>query len=94
MKRKPTKQESIYIDAAVSQGCIICGEPAQFHHLPGARPNALAIGFCLCPDHHTGAEYPGQSIHSSRLLFTQKYGSELELFQKSMLQIFEHSIPF
>jgi len=94
MKRKPTKEESRYIEAALEQGCILCGKPAQFHHLPGARPNSLAMGYALCPEHHTGMEYPGQSIHSNRLLFTQKYGSELELMQKSMIRVFARLIPF
>jgi len=94
MKRKPTKEESQYIDAAMAQGCIICGKPAQFHHLPMARPNAMAMGYPLCAEHHTGTAYPGESIHSDRLLFTQKHGSELELMQKSILRVFARSIPF
>jgi len=87
MKRPPTKQESNVIDKLVEHGCVICGNPAQFHHLPEARPNALAMGFPLCLEHHTGQEYPGQSIHSNRLLFCQKYGTELELFQKALFKI-------
>lgn len=90
MKRAMNRLEKEYIEEAVAGGCIICGAPAQWHHLPGARScNAHVAGYPLCQTHHTGQEYPGQSIHSSRLLFAQKHGTELELMQKAMLRVFK-----
>lgn len=89
-KRSMTKQEKAYVDLAVSGGCIIegCGQPAEWHHLPGARiVGALAMGYPVCAEHHRGQEFPGQSVHSSRLLFTQQYGDELVLAQKTMLRM-------
>ena len=93
-KRKMTNQEKRFVDAMMLHGCVICGEQAQFHHLPMARPDALAIGYPLCRDHHQGEAFPGQSVHSDRLLFCGKHGSELELFQQAMLKVFERSLPF
>lgn len=94
MKRRMTEDEKMLVEALVSHGCIICGKPAEFHHLPEARPNALAIGYPLCDEHHRGEAFPGQSIHSSRLLFTQKHGSEVELQQAALIKVFKRSIPF
>ncbi|MDD5487072.1 MAG: hypothetical protein PHW65_05920 [Dehalococcoidales bacterium] len=94
MKRKMTPDEKMLVEAILSHGCVICGQPAQFHHIKNARPNALACGFGLCVEHHTGEAYPGQSIHSSKLLFEGKHGTELELFQAVLFKVFNRSVPF
>ena len=94
MKRAMTNDEKMLVDALVAHGCVICGQPAQFHHLPGARPNALAIGYPLCMEHHTGQEYHGQSIHNGNQEFCAKYGSELELHQQALIKAFKRSVPF
>ena len=98
-KRAMNKQEKEYVNLAVKGGCIICGEPAVWHHLPEARGcNAHTCGYGLCPKHHTGTAYSGQSIHSSRLLFTLKHGTELELMQKTLLRVIaelsRQTVPF
>lgn len=96
MKRPMTKDEKQLVEAILSHGCMVedCTNPPEFHHLYGARPNALAIGFGLCRDHHRGEAYPGQSLHSSRLIFEGKHGTELELQQKALIKVFKRSVPF
>ena len=95
-KRPMTTEEKQMVEAILSFGCMVegCHSKPEFHHIFGARPNALAIGFGLCPDHHRGMSYPGESIHSSKLLFEGKHGTELELLEKSLLLVFARSIPF
>lgn len=97
MKRPMNRIEKAYVNAAVEQGCIICGSAAEWHHLPYSRScNSHCVGFPVCADHHRGEAFPGQSIHSSRLLFEHKHGTEFELLQKTMLRVFSHSLtlPF
>ena len=90
-----TKQEKSYVNAACQFGCVICGNTAEWHHLPMARlENAHVAGYPLCREHHEGCAYPGQSIHSDRMLFEGKYGTELRLMQKTILRVFERSVPF
>ena len=93
-KRRMTDAERRFVDALLAPGCIICGADAELHHIPEARPNCLALGIPLCPEHHRGMAFPGQSIHSSRLIFCGKYGSELELMQAAILKVFQRSVPF
>jgi len=97
-KRSMTNEESALVSAMCDCGCTVCDvandDEIEFHHLPTARPGALAMGFPLCKSHHTGKEFPGESIHSSRLIFTGKYGTELELAQKALMRVFEKTIPF
>ena len=95
MKRSMTTEESRLVDAMCACGCTVCDATGvEFHHLPMARPGALAVGYPLCKEHHKGMSYPGESIHSNRLLFTQKYGPELELMQKAILRAFGKNTQF
>ena len=89
MKRSMTTEEYRLVDAMCACGCTVCdATTVEFHHLPMARPNALSMGYPLCESHHRGQSFPGESIHSDRLIFTGKYGSELELAQKALIRAF------
>jgi len=88
LKKKMTAAQKRYVALSCSFGCVVCGAPAEYHHLPGARTvNAYTAGYPLCPEHHRGQEYPGQSIHSSRLLFFGKHGDEFVLMEKNLLRV-------
>lgn len=71
--RKPTKRESLYINACITQvGCIACrldgrdienpGEWTEFHHDPdygSTDKDCHFHGYGLCAVHHRGAFPPG-----------------------------------
>lgn len=68
------KAESEHMGRVAALGCIICGDPAQVHHMRGCkRNNWLTIP--LCPEHHVGSF----SIHMDRRGFEAIYGDELKL---------------
>ena len=76
--------EKRYMGRVADAGCIICGSPAQVHHMRGVkRNNYLVIG--LCPDHHVGAF----SIHMDRKGFEAVYGDELFLLAKTIERLSE-----
>ena len=71
-----------YLDRVAALGCIICGQPAEIHHLRegmgmGQRaPDSRAIP--LCPRHHrTGGH--GVAYHAGRRAWEQQYGSPEDL---------------
>ena len=58
-KRKArTAAQERWVQQVASMGCIVCGAPAQVHHVIGetAKHNKVAIGqefiLPLCPHHH------------------------------------------
>jgi hypothetical protein len=65
------------LDSIASMGCIVCGQPAEIHHLRehmgmGMRaPDERAIP--LCPRHHrTGGH--GIAIHAGRKAWAARFG--------------------
>jgi hypothetical protein len=62
-------------------GCLICGAPAEAHHLPHPRNDLRTIP--LCPFHHR-TEYGSQAYHYSRRNFNALHGSDEELLAKTM----------
>jgi len=85
MKKRPmTAREKSYVQLSVSFGCVVCGQEAQFHHLPMARTlGAYSHGYPLCPEHHTGQH----GVHGSRLSFEGQHGNEQRLFCESNLKV-------
>ena len=68
------RSESAHMGRVAALGCIICGDPAQVHHMRGCkRNNWLTIP--LCPEHHVGSF----SIHMDRRAFEAVYGDETAL---------------
>lgn len=64
-----------------SLGCLICGAPAEAHHLPDPRDDLRTIP--LCPKHHR-TEYGEQAYHYSRPNFTARHGSDDELLARTL----------
>ena len=69
-KKPPTKTEREYYQRVVELGCLLCGRPAEIHHVKSLRygtgiglraDNRLVIP--LCPDHHRNGGY-GVAIHA------------------------------
>lgn len=61
-------------------GCLICGLPAQVHHIREERIKNDFLTVPLCIEHHTGSF----SIHMAKREFQNIYGSELELLAKTI----------
>lgn len=83
-----TKAESEYVSLCVEGGCIICGQPAQWHHcrggsitrefgiVGGAGRSPHMRGLALCHRHHQGAE----GIHTLGCeVWEAWYGTQIEL---------------
>lgn len=60
-------------------GCLICGQPAELHHVregQGAAQRAQdALVVPLCPDHHRGND----GIHSRKTFYLRHKLDELDL---------------
>jgi hypothetical protein len=79
MARKKSVQQTM--NDIADLGCIICGSPAQLHHigthLGGGRDDNKVIGLCVL--HHTGGGY-GTALHAGKKAFEARFGTEQELF--------------
>ncbi len=81
---KPTAADKRRFSLISSLGCIVCGSPAQVHHVRkgcgmGQRDHTRTIP--LCPWHHTMGG-TGNAIHASQRVFERKFGAEDELLDK------------
>jgi hypothetical protein len=82
---KPTKAQYRHFDMICQGGCIVCGSPAEPHHIEitaGCKKDHDRV-IPLCPTHHRTGGY-GVAIHAGRAEFESKYGTEQELFIKTM----------
>ena len=76
--------ERAYMGRVAEIGCIVCGSPAQVHHIREGQgmaqraSNYLVIP--LCPEHHTGSF----SVHKSPRQFKDIYGDELALLSETI----------
>lgn len=74
--------EKSYIKAVAALGCIICGSPAEIHHIRegmgAAQRNDDWNILPLCPAHHrTGGL--GVAFHAGADSFGLNYGTERDL---------------
>lgn len=87
------KARSAYFARVAALGCISCmmdgnhGTPPELHHpRAGAgagmkSPDADVIP--LCHRHHRGTDHPRTpSIHRDRLVFIERYGTEMQLLAR------------
>ena len=87
-----TKSEGEWMDAICQLGCIACremgisGTPAEVHHLlKGARRIGHLFTIPLCTQHHRGGRNDAEIVsrHPWRRAFESRYGTELELLEKT-----------
>lgn len=68
-----------YLDRVADLGCLICGQPAQLHHVRegqgGAQRAQDWLTVPLCREHHTGPE----GIHSRRTFYLRHRLDEMDL---------------
>ena len=77
--------------------CIICGRPAEQHHVFFGNPNrrhsetyGLVVG--LCPEHHRGPTGPHQNRENDmRLKITAQADFEKEHTREEFIRIFGRS---
>ncbi len=80
-KRKVDRE---YLGRLVEDGCIICGSPAEVHHIGvegmGRRADDREA-IPLCPFHHrTGNQ--GEAVHAGRESWEANFGTEQALLEK------------
>lgn len=78
-----TAEEKRHLNRVAQLGCLICGSPAQVHHigthLGGGRDHQRVIP--LCAMHHSQGIY-GTSLHAGKKAFEAKFGTEEELLDQ------------
>ena len=91
-KKSMTKKERDHVSRVVEMGCIVCvnleyGEtPAEAHHIGNGAWGTKATSYeviPLCPTHHRTGGY-GVAVHSGRMGFEEKYGTEQELLAQTL----------
>jgi len=78
------KDDRIHMGKVAEMGCIICGSPAEVHHIGrqgGQRGKALKDCIPLCPDHHRNGN---DCVHAGRRTFESRFGTEKELLAKTL----------
>ena len=84
MTRQATKAEKAHMTRVAALGCIVCGCPAEVHHIrDGQGTGQRASHFLtipLCPEDHRGKF----SIHGSKRQFESVHGTELELLARTI----------
>jgi len=79
-----TNSEREHLARVAEMGCIICGSPAEIHHVRagmgmGQRNDHFNV-IPLCPNHHRNGGY-GVAFHAGKKGFEAKYGTEAELLE-------------
>ena len=64
-------------------GCLVCGNPANVHHIRAERIKNDFLTIPLCREHHQG----DFSIHMSKRQFENIYGSELHLLADTLKKL-------
>lgn len=80
------KEESEYLASVAELGCLICGSPAQIHHVRsgvgmGQRSKHIGGTIPLCFRHHIEGGF-GVAFHAGGNEWQKKYGTEQKLLEK------------
>lgn len=84
-----TKSEKQYLSQVAELGCIICGSPAEIHHIRTGMGHKRAEHnqvIPLCHPHHRTGGY-GVAIHAGIKEFEKNFGKELDLLDKTIKQL-------
>jgi len=85
--RKPTNDETIWLDEITQLGCIVCRlfhfvfSPGEIHHIDGGSNHKLSI--CLCDRHHRNAGKGYETRHGNQARFAAAHGTDWELLDKT-----------
>lgn len=85
-----TAAEKRHLDKVASIGCLICGAPAEIHHMRticgmSQRANNWMV-IPLCPEHHRTGAY-GHAIHNGYQEFAKNYQTEADLLAELLRRI-------
>lgn len=87
---------SVWLGRVVSLGCIICGMPANAHHIRFGQGMAMrardALAIPLCPIHHQSGGL-GVAFHAGPKSFERNFGTELELLELTYQRLNEPFPP-
>jgi hypothetical protein len=77
-----SKQVQKTMGEVADLGCIICGGPAQVHHIHTgigkSRDDNKVIPLCIL--HHNAGIY-GVSLHAGKKAFEKRFGTEQQLWE-------------
>ena len=76
-------KESRHMGRVAELGCLVCGSPANVHHIRTDRIKNDFLTIPLCREHHQG----DFSIHMSKRQFENIYGSELHLLAETLKRL-------
>ena len=85
------KKERAHCNLVASLGCMVCGAPAELHHVMfgtglGQRSDHFMV-IPLCGVHHRTGQY-GEALHAGLAAFEDRYGTEKELLEKVHAQVY------
>lgn len=90
-KKRPTKEESEHMARVAALGCIICGAPAEVHHLTGAGMGLRSKDVIpLCPAHHRLGGH-GVAVHAGTKTFEENFGTQQELLEETRRRLEDDS---
>ena len=82
MKKPATRQEKQHMGEVAALGCLICGSPAQVHHVHGhafgSKSNWRVAP--LCSQHHHMGPF-GHCVHMGAKTFEQNYMTEARMLE-------------
>jgi len=85
-----TKAEREHMSRVASLGCIICGGPAEFHHIKEGRysqkKSSNFHGIPLCQWHHRLGGH-GVAIEAGIETWREIYGSEWDLLDRTRARL-------
>ncbi len=84
MPRRSSPADRAFMAAVAELGCILCGRPAEVHHIREFRFSQARASdrevLPLCEHHHRTGGY-GEAIHAGVDPWRERFGSELDLFK-------------
>lgn len=78
---KTIPRDREHMARVAARGCLICGSPAQFHHVDILTSKNMGpkvsdyIGAALCPTHHTGDQ--NDCAHNGEREFWKRHGIDI-----------------
>ena len=79
--KRATKAERDHMNDVAGLMCLICGRPAEIHHVRHGGKRNHSKCFPLCFDHHRGGGY-GVAIHDGLETWERNFGTEQEMLAK------------
>lgn len=93
MKKKATKAESEHMGRVAELGCILCGQPAEVHHIKEDQGTSQRASHWLtvplCTDCHRGAT----GVHGDKTMLRIYNVTEMDLLAMTIKSLMEAVHP-